>query len=166
MSLNTLPGHSRIWIYQSNRPFIESEIIWLEQELDAFTSTWKAHGSPLLAGWEIPYLHFVVLAVDENTEAPSGCSIDTSVHLMRKIETHLGVSLFSRTDIAFLINETVTILSRKEMQEAYAKGVLNEETLMFDHTVTRLEEWRTSWIKPLKESWAVRWIPVHPSSPI
>lgn len=161
MSISNLRDHSRIWIYQSNRPFIESEIIWLEQELESFTSTWKAHGSPLMAGWEIPYLHFIVLAVDENAEAPSGCSIDTSVHLIKKIETHLGVSLFNRTDIAFLFNDTVTILNRKQMQEAHAEGVLNENTLMFDHTVTLLKDWRSSWIKPLKDSWAARWIPVH-----
>ena len=44
---NNLPDSSRVWVYQSNRAFTNSELSDLHQELTKFKLSWEAHGNKL-----------------------------------------------------------------------------------------------------------------------
>ncbi|MFT6883526.1 MAG: hypothetical protein ACJAVY_002331, partial [Marinoscillum sp.] len=46
-TLEKMPDHARLWVYQSSRPFTESERNELATYLDAFVDQWKAHGQAL-----------------------------------------------------------------------------------------------------------------------
>ena len=63
VSFESLPEESRIWVYQSNRPFTEEEIQDIAKDLDAFLTQWTAHGSDLHAGYELPYNRFIVIVL-------------------------------------------------------------------------------------------------------
>src|SRR5690606_27168947 len=91
----------RVWIYQSNRFLQQDEIRKIEQILQEFVTQWTAHGNQLAGSFEIRYDLFIVLMVDEEQAMVTGCSIDKSVHLLKKIEQALGISLFDRLQIAF-----------------------------------------------------------------
>ncbi len=89
-----LPGHSRLWIYQANRPLTADEKEYLTQGLKDLCDQWSAHGVPLRTSFALPFDRFVVLAVDEGA---SGCSIDSSVRFLKGLQEKLGIDFFDRT---------------------------------------------------------------------
>lgn len=159
MSFLDLPDSSKIWIYMSNRPFNQVEMDWLKAHLAKFTSEWKAHGVPLEASFEIAYNQIIILAVNEDVESPSGCSIDSSVHAIQAAERHLGVQLFARLNIALLQNGVLQLVDRIELLALFNTHYVNQDSLMLDNTLSNLGQWREEWIKPIKESWARGWLP-------
>ena len=84
-----LPGESRIWIYQSNRKFSEEEFSEIETDLKAFVEEWAAHGTSLEASFLLKYNRFIILAVNQDVQAATGCSIDSSVRFIKQIEKTL-----------------------------------------------------------------------------
>ncbi|MEQ9303133.1 MAG: hypothetical protein RJQ14_04390, partial [Marinoscillum sp.] len=100
--INNMPDHSRVWIYQSTRPFSDSEKTLISAQLDEFTKQWAAHGQQLTATYSIELDQFIVLAVDESHHQASGCSIDSSVRVIQVIEQQTGLTLLDRSKVAFL----------------------------------------------------------------
>ena len=88
---------SKVWVYQSSRPFSDSEIIALNNKLKQFSVQWTAHNQQLLASGNVMYDRFIVLMVDESQTMASGCSIDTSVHFIKQLEQDYKIELFNRT---------------------------------------------------------------------
>lgn len=159
MNIKALPDHSKIWVFLSNRRFTADELSWLNQILTNITQNWKAHGTPLKAGYSLEFDQLIVLAVDESHEPASGCSIDSVVHEIQAIERALNLNLFNRTDVPLLETEGLELLSRLELKERILKGTLTESASVIDLTLTNLGDWRKAKMKSLGESWAARWIP-------
>lgn len=159
MNIQTLSDHSKIWVYLSNRRFIADELIWLNQSLNKITQNWKAHGTPLRAGYAIEYDQIIVLAVDEAQEPASGCSIDSVVHQIQAIERALDVQLFNRMNIPVLTEGRLEILNRQTLIDRITDGTLKDSDSMIDLTITLLGDWRSSRIKSVRDSWAARWLP-------
>ena len=85
VSFETLPEESRIWIYQSNRKFSETEIAEIEKDLVEFLTNWSAHGSSLEASYQIKYNRFIIIAINQDVHPATGCSIDASVSFIQKL---------------------------------------------------------------------------------
>ena len=51
----SLPAHSRIWIYQSDRKFSDTEVQEIETALHNFIESWSAHGQSLEASYLVKY---------------------------------------------------------------------------------------------------------------
>ncbi|RZF59677.1 ABC transporter ATPase [Sphingobacterium corticibacterium] len=146
----------RVWIYQSNRFFLQDEIRKIEQILQEFVAQWTAHGNQLAGSFEIRYDLFIVLMVDEEKAMVTGCSIDKSVHLLKKIEQALEVSLFDRLQIAFRrsANEPIQVVPQNVFRSLLAKDEVNSDTVVvFNNMVTSAEELATKWEVPMKASW-------------
>ncbi len=79
-----LPESSRVWIYQANRSLSEQELQEINTKLEDFITQWTAHGANLKASFEIRYKRFIILALDQELNAASGCSIDASVHFIQQ----------------------------------------------------------------------------------
>ncbi|MBK8877661.1 MAG: hypothetical protein IPN74_03660 [Haliscomenobacter sp.] len=84
---------SRVWIYQSNRPFSEAEEQELAAELKEFTRQWVSHNQRLKAAGTILYHRFIALMVDENQVGAGGCSIDRSVAFLKQVQATTGCGL-------------------------------------------------------------------------
>jgi len=81
-----LPENSKIWIYQSNRKFSEAEMTEIENELKAFLENWTAHGTGLEASYLLKYNRFIIIAVNQEVQQATGCSIDSSVAFIQSLE--------------------------------------------------------------------------------
>ena len=81
-----LPLESKIWIYQSNRRFTDNELNKIDAELQSFVESWAAHGTGLEASYVLKYNRFIILAVNQETQMATGCSIDKSVSFIQEIE--------------------------------------------------------------------------------
>src|SRR5215217_3234812 len=98
---------SRVWVYQSNRAFTNDEVKAIEQTLTDFTVHWKAHGHQLDAKAEVLYNFFIVFVVDEASAGVTGCSIDSSVRIIKELEQQYQVDLFNRFNLAYKLNDKV-----------------------------------------------------------
>ncbi len=160
IDFETLPETARLWVYPCNRSLTTDEEYAILQETEAFLHTWTAHQQALKAACLIDYNQFLVLAVDENYAHASGCSIDKSVHFMQTLAQKFSLSLFDRTQQAFLINDAVVLIPLRELKQAIADGKISKDTLAFNLTITTIAQFQTQWLKPAGETWLSRYFQV------
>ncbi len=151
--LIALPDDSKVWIYQANRPLTYEELDLVRPLLYEFSRSWNSHGIDVESYANVFHMQFFVLVADESKLGVSGCSIDSSVHLMKTIEQKLDIDLFDRLLYAYFEGEEIKVIQSNEFKEAYDTGKLNAETLVFDNLVDTKEKFLTQWIKPIKDSW-------------
>ena len=152
-----LPPHARLWIYQAGRPFTEAEQAEIKPLLERFSTEWSSHGKGLQASAELLYDRFLVLANNESETAASGCSIDASVNFVRELEQRYGVSFFDRTQLAFLQEGQVKLVSMSELKNKVAAGDIRKDSLYFDTLIHNYQELETAWPKPAGNSWLSRY---------
>ncbi|NII81471.1 MULTISPECIES: ABC transporter ATPase [unclassified Pedobacter] len=144
---------SRVWIYQSDRKFTSIEETEILNKLAAFTNQWKAHGNELLAKAEIRYGFFIILTVDESQAGVTGCSIDSSVRLIKEIEQEYHVDLFNRFNIAYKVNGEVVVNSKEDFETLVNIKQVTPETIVFNNMVQNLAELESKWEVPFQNSW-------------
>ncbi|SDH65833.1 hypothetical protein [Chitinophaga filiformis] len=147
---------SRVWIYQSNRPFSEKEKLEINEQLHQFTSQWQAHGAPVKGWGQLLFDQVIVLIADESNVAVSGCSTDSSVRIIKSIERQYSVDLFNRLLLGFLVKGKLQPLPMQQVPYALEKGFIDENTLYLNNTVLTKGEMEESWLLPLKESWLAK----------
>ncbi|MFT4062721.1 MAG: hypothetical protein QM642_10245 [Edaphocola sp.] len=145
--------NSRVWIYQSSRPFSEQQVKEVDEQLLHFTSQWKAHGAPVKGWGKCLFGRFVVLVADETEVDVSGCSTDSSVRVIKSLERQYDANLFDRLTITFLVKDTPQVLPMNQVQYAIDKGYINGDTLLFNNLVATRADMLANWLQPLKESW-------------
>jgi hypothetical protein len=95
----------------------------------------------------------VILIADETATGVSGCSTDSSVRVIKQIESDFSVSMFDRQMLAFLIKDRVQLLPLAQFNYAIENEILSPDSLYFNNTVTNLEDFQQKWIVPIRESW-------------
>ena len=159
-----LPEKARVWIYQANRPLVPEEQGYILQQGRLFAEQWAAHGQPLRASVAVFYHHFVVIAVDEQHQLPSGCSIDGSVGFVRSLANVLqargtSIDFFDRTLVAFWTNDSVELIPLAQVKHQITDGQILPDALMFNNLVGTKSELATRWQLPVQESWLARYLP-------
>ena len=149
-----LPDASRLWVFGVERSLAEAEQESFLSAVDRFLETWVAHGIPLTCGRDWRWGRFLLVAVDEASAPPSGCSIDAMVGVLRAQERLLGVRFLDNTPIWFLAHGEVRRISRSEFDRLAEEGTVSPDTVVFDNTVTRLKDARLGrWESPARETW-------------
>src|SRR5882672_2145653 len=144
---------SRVWIYQSNRLFAIGEALEIEEMLDVFVSEWKSHGTPVKGYANLFFGQFIILMADESATGVSGCSTDSSVHLIKQIEQLYKVNMFDRLLLAFVVKEKLQSIPMSQLNYAVENNFIGADTLYFNNLVQTKEELENKWIIPVKESW-------------
>jgi hypothetical protein len=148
-----MDGSSRVWIYQSSRLFTISEAFQIEDLLHAFVGEWNSHGVPVKGYANLFFGQFILLMADERASMVSGCSTDSSVRLIKEMESRFNVQLFDRQLLAFYRKDKVELLPFSQLAFAAANGFIQPETLYFNNTVLTKTELENNWIIPVKDSW-------------
>lgn len=153
---DTLPEESKIWIYQSNRKFSDEEIAAIDADLKQFIESWAAHGTGLTASYLLKYNRFIILAVNQEVQMATGCSIDSSVAFIQNLEQKHKVDLLDKMNVTFKVGEHVahkTLIDFKKMAKDKA---VNGDTIVFNNLVNNIAEFNESWETPAAESWHSR----------
>lgn len=146
--------NSRVWIFQSNRPFGEQEEKEINEQLYHFYAQWKAHGKDVKGWGKLLFKWFIVIIADEDAAEPvSGCSTDDMMRVIKSLERQYQVNLFDRLSLTFLVKDKVEILPMLQVQYALDKGYITDDTLLFNNLVATKSELLSNWMQPLKESW-------------
>jgi len=152
-------NNSRVWVYQSNRPFTVNEALEIEEMLDNFCKEWLSHGSALKGYAKLFFGQFIVLMVDETHVKMGGCSTDESLKFIKDLEHDYHVQLLDRQLLAFIIKEKIQLLPLEQVNYSIENDFINGDTLYFNNTILTKKELLNNWIIPVKESWLAQRIP-------
>lgn len=145
--------NSRVWIYQSNRAFVEKEEREINEQLYQFYIQWTAHGAPVKGWAKLLFGQFIVIMADESDVIVSGCSTDSSVRVIKSIERQYSVNLFDRMSITFLRKGKAEMLPLSQIQYAIDRDFIDGDTYLFNNVVYTKSEMLTQWLVPLRKSW-------------
>lgn len=158
VDFNTLPEESRIWIYQSNRSFTEEELEEIKSRLDIFIENWTAHGSELQSGYTIKYKRFIIIALNQDLNKATGCSIDASVNFIQQLEKDYNVDLLDKMNVSYKQGEFVAYKSLTDFRKMAKEKAVSKNTIVFNNLVNTIEELNESWEVPASESWHSRFL--------
>ncbi len=152
-----LSRQARVWVYQSDRPLSEAEISLIEEAAPAFLESWATHGKPLKASFRLFHSQFLVIGVDEQVQAASGCSIDSSVSFVQALEKELEVSFMDRGKVAFVSEGKVFLEALPQLKTSIEAGRVTADTSTFNNLVSSKQELEEKWLMPAKETWLKRY---------
>ncbi|MEM9680821.1 MAG: ABC transporter ATPase [Bacteroidota bacterium] len=158
VDFNTLPEESRVWIYQANRSFTDVEIQEIQEKLNIFIENWTAHGKGLQSGYKIVYKRFIVIALNQNLNIATGCSIDASVHFIQELEHTYGVDLMDKMNVSFKQGEFIAYKPLAEFKTMAKNRSVSKNTIVFNNLVSNIAEFKENWEVPVSESWHSRFV--------
>jgi hypothetical protein len=155
--LFSMPAHSRVWIYASDKPLSEVQVAEIKQEAEIFATGWTAHSKQLKAEADILYNTFLIFMLDESYNDVSGCGIDKSVHFVTETGKKYGLDFFNRMKVQLLSGTgEVRSYSKQQLQELINKGEITGESPAFDNLVQTKTEFDRKWLTTLDKLWISR----------
>ncbi len=152
---NALPDSARIWVFGSDVPLDGAVADTLLVEVDQYLATWKAHGVPLKAAREWRENRFLIVGIDPTAEQASGCSIDGLFRQLHQVQKTIGARLVGGGRVFYRDQAgKAQAATRDEFNTLKSKGTVGPNTPVFDTSLTRLDDWKARFEKPLAESWA------------
>ena len=153
LPIEQMPDHSRVWVYQANRPFSASETQAIENYLTPALTQWAAHGAGLNASFEIRFHQVIVIAVDETVNAASGCSIDASTRWFKEMGAELGIDFFDRST-AIVEGDVVTLLPLTALKN---NPLLTPSKDVIPLQTESLGAYRSGWLQRADTTWLKRY---------
>ena len=154
----TLPDTSRVWIYQANRPFSEPEVQEISKKLQLFVEQWTAHGADLKASFDIKYNRFITLALDQEMNVATGCSIDASVQFIQQLEKDYQVDLLDKMNVSYKQGEYIAYKTLTDFRKMAKDKAVSPKTIVFNNLVNSKAEYISQWEVPASESWHNRFL--------
>ena len=149
-----LPTNARVWVFASDRPLQGDEADLLLDEVDRFLSQWKAHGAPLRCAREWRDDRFLAIGVDPTAEQASGCSIDGLFRGLQQLERRLATGLVAGGRVFYRDAAGVARFAlRQEVPALFDRGVITEESPVFDTSITDARSWRERFERPARDTW-------------
>ena len=158
VDFKTMPDDSRIWIYQSNRDFNESEIGVIKDKTISFLDNWQAHGKDLECSYSIIDKRFIILAVNESANPIGGCSIDFSLQLIKDISNTIGIDLLNRLVVNYKSDNRIESLSLSDLKNKIKDGFFSPETIIFNTDINSKSELLNNFKIDIKSSWLSKFI--------
>ena len=149
-----MPDDGRLWVFGLGRDLSTAEEAGFLGAVDNFPDSWAAHGAALRCAGELRHGRFLLVAVDEASIPPSGCSIDAMVRVLKQAEVQLDTTIVDHTAVWFLDSEGVQRVDRATFGTMARAGTVSPDTTVFDNTVTRVRQLRDGeWEAPAREAW-------------
>jgi hypothetical protein len=152
-----MPDDARLWVYGFDRAIEPDTRAKVEADLSAFLRTWTSHGAAVDGAFMLVEDRFLLLA--GCCEAGiGGCAIDESVGLVRSFKEKYGLDGFNR-DTVFFRNEdgSIEVVTRESFQANIDEGRVDNNTVVFDVTLTNLKALRAGDLESTLEScWHAR----------
>ena len=158
VDFKTMPDDSRIWIYQSNRDFNESEIGIINDKTISFLDNWQAHGKDLECSYSIIDKRFIIIAVNENVNPIGGCSIDFSLQLIKDISNTIGIDLLNRLVVNYRLDNRVESSSLSDLKNKIKNGDFSPETIIFNTAINSKSELLNNFEIDIRSSWLSKFI--------
>jgi hypothetical protein len=137
-----LPGHGRLWVFPLSRSLEATEAEACLSVVDSFLARWAAHGMPLRSARALLDDQFLLIGVDVDAEAPSGCSIDALVNQLKAMGQEMNVAFIDHSPVWYRTNGAVETATRGAFRELAKSGSVDAQTHVFDTSLTRVDQYR------------------------
>ncbi len=153
-----LQDSARLWIYTIIRELNEQEVELVEQKIVSFVEQWQTHGKPLRASAKVEEQRFILIAVEDDYQSASGCSIDASVGVLRELETELQVDILNQGKVTFQNTQGEAQMSTlPNIKKLVAEEVLQKESPVFNTLAKTKGEWLTQRTQMAHQTWLKRY---------
>jgi hypothetical protein len=154
-----LPDYSRVWVYQAERRLNEQELVIVRQRLSRFCEGWNTHGNGMPTSFEVFDNQILVLAVDESGLGASGCSIDSSVKVLKELESLLGFNLTDQGKVSVRNTEgDLKVFPALGLKSKVQSGELTLEQEVINPLVRTKADLHQLW-QPVRNSWLNKYFP-------
>lgn len=138
----TLPDSSKVWVYHSQVAIPTEMQADIQERLDEFIMEWAAHGEKLYGGATLIDDYFIVIAVDEKQTIASGCSIDSSIHFLKRLGQEFKLNFLDRLNVVIEENDTKKIVH-------YSDIINHPGAIFYNPVLSTLGEFRKGWMKEI-----------------
>lgn len=159
LPFDQLPDNARIWIYQAERKLNEQELKTIRLRLSQFCEGWSTHGNGLPTSFELFDDQILVLAVDESGLGASGCSIDSSVRVLRELESQLGINLTDQGKVSVRNSDgNLKVFPALGLKSKVQAGELTLEQEVINPMIRTKADLHQLW-QPVRNSWLNKYFP-------
>ena len=152
--------NERIWVYTLSKELTSEQLVEFNSRCQNFVSSWTAHDVSLDASFELYQNRLLLFKVNENNYNASGCSIDKQVRLVKELEVSFGIELLNRLLIAFVNSKNeIEVVKQSEIKDLLANHVINENTIVFNNTITQSSDIESQWKQPLHKTYLSKYLP-------
>ena len=152
IDFNDMPDDSKLWIYQAHRKMTGNETVKIKAQLCDFCSNWESHGKSVKSSFQL-HDWFVFLLVDESDFITSGCSIDSSVKLIKKIASSYDINFFNRTNIAYIKDNQIEVSPLQDF-----KKIMTNTTIIYDNSITKKKQINDAWRVRVGDTWLSKFL--------
>lgn len=152
-----ISADARLWVYTSSRALSRAEAEQVENTLKEFISHWETHGKPLRASAQVVESQFVLLAVEEDFQQPSGCSIDASVKVLADLEQELNINLLEQGKVAFRHEDRIKVCRFPELKSVITAQELQAGSSVFNTLARQKADWESQKEQPAGQTWLSRY---------
>lgn len=150
--------NERIWIYTLSKELTNEQLVDFNNRCQAFVMSWTAHDVSLDASFELYKNRLLIFKVNEDKYNASGCSIDKQVRFVKELEQAFSVELLNRLLVAYEKNSEVEVVKASQIKQLLDSKLINENTLVFDNTISQSAELSTNWKQPLSQTWLTKYL--------
>ena len=157
----SLPKNSRIWIFPSSKEIDIHKKSKIKERLVKFISDWTSHNKNIQAGFQLPYNRFIVIALNQNLQNASGCSIDSLMNIIQIFEKEFDLILLDRMNVLYRDKtRKIEYLTLKDFVKMVKYKSINSSTTVFNNLVINKEEYMDLWEVPAINSWHSRYFKI------
>jgi len=149
---------NRTWTFVISKSLTEQQLQELLGAGNSFVKGWTAHDAQLSASFEVFRNRIIIVKVNEDVHAASGCSIDKLTRFIKEIEQRFEIQLMNRLLVAFEDkNGILNVSSASEIRTRLENGEVSTETLVYNTSVAD-EQQLQNWLQPLKNTWLNKYL--------
>lgn len=150
--------NQRIWIYTLSKELSSEQLVNFNIRCQDFVSHWTAHEVSLDASFELFQNRLLIFKVNEDKYNASGCSIDKQVRFVKELEQAFSLELLNRLLVAYESNGTIEVVKQSQIGDLLSSGKINENTLVFNNTISQSSDLLANWKQPLNKTWLSKYI--------
>jgi hypothetical protein len=159
LPFDQMPEYSRVWVYQADQKFSESDEKILRDRMKSFCEGWNTHGNLMPTSFEIVENQILILAVDESNLGASGCSIDSSVRTLRELEATLKINLTDQGKISLKRSTgEVKVIPALGVKSRVISGEIDLQTEVINPMIRVKSDLQNLW-QPVRNSWLNKYFP-------
>lgn len=152
-----IPDYARVWLYASDKVFTQEEEAIVTSWLTEFIKDWNSHGNSLTAAAQVLHHQIILFAVDESQTPPSGCSIDKSVALLRRIEKQMGISVLDGGRVFYKNHNQIQSVRLPQIKQEVEHQHIKADTLILNVQASTMKAVRENLFIPAAQSWMARY---------
>jgi hypothetical protein len=148
---------SRVWTYVISKELSVDEINKMNTEGNLFVNGWTAHEQKLTADFEIFKNRIIVVKVNEDLHAASGCSIDKLTRFIKDLEKEYSIELTNRFLVAIKQDQNLEIVHASKIKDLLKEKQISENTIIYNTSLSNSSE-LMGWELPLKNTWLSKYL--------